>query len=161
MKNNDLLRLHLAILKIQFGEHALLESIASLQGLSVADLEALLVDIDKVGHGRIKKQSPSPNPRGAVESLLGKHPEKADLIRSIQKRFENRTILPEMKDVRRFLERHDSSAGSIKTRSQAFPRLVRVLVDLPVIELETILNSQPSNEFSGLGIIADEILGRK
>lgn len=161
MKQTEFLRLQLAILTLQHGERAILESLATLRGQAIADLEAILVDIDKIGHARTKKPPAAKVPGFTIESVLSAHPEKADLIRSIQTRYENRTFLSELKDVRRFLDRYGQPTKTLKARNEAFPKVVRVLVELPISELEVMLSSVPSDEFSGLGVISDQILGRK
>lgn len=161
MKQTELLRLQLAILMLQHGERAILESIASLRGQDTGDLEAILIDIDKIRHTRTKKPPVAKTPSFSIESVLRTHPEKADVIRSIQTRYEDKTFLTELKDVRRFLDRHGQPTNTLKTRSEAFAKVVRVLIELPIPELEVILSNAPSDEFSGLGVISDQILRRK
>jgi len=161
MKQTEFLRLQLALLTRQHGEHAVLESLAGLRGLSVEDLQSLLLDIEKIGYSKAKRISASPASGLKLESLLAEHPEKADLIRSIKARYDNKTLLSELKEVRRFLDRHGQSTNALKARGEAFTKVARVLVGLPTHELEQMLNAESSNDYSGLGIISDQILGRK
>lgn len=161
MKQKEFLRLQLSLLKLQYGEQLFLEAVANLHGLTIVDLESRLDEINNIGCARANKLGSGKNTKTSVGVKLEGNSEKEQLIRAIQVRFENKTIFPEMRDVRRFLDRHGQSVGTSTVRGKTFPRLMRVLVDLPIIELKTILDSRPSNEVSGLGVISDEILGRK
>lgn len=161
MKQTDFLQLQLAVLIHQYGQHALLKSLASLRGLTTNDLQNLLIDIEKVNQPQTKKPQQTQNPIFKIDVFLKKHPEKSELIHSIKLLYDNKTFLPELKDVRRFLDRHGQPTKALKTRSDAFSKVIRVLVDLPTQDLEAILNTKPNNEFSDLGIISDQILGRE
>ena len=161
MKQQHILRWQLAILSLQHGEQAILASLADLRGQTPDELESMLSELEKVGQVPTKRPPTAKNTGFSIDAVLKEHPAKAELIRALKTRYENRTILTELKDVRRFLERHAQPTKSLKARSEAFPKVVQVLVGLPIGELEALLASAPSNEFSGLGVISDQILGRK
>lgn len=161
MKQNDFLLLQLAILTLQHGERAILESLAVLREKTVGDLEIMMVDIEKNGRSSAKKPRATKTSNFSIDSFLSAYPEKATLIRSLKIKYENKEFLAELKDVRRFLDRHGGSTRSLRARNEAFPRVVRVLADLPIISLEEMLGAEPSDEFSGLGVISDQILGIK
>lgn len=159
MSTNTFLRLQIGILLAQYSKGAVLDELAIQLDQPVADLQALLSDMQKVGHVR-HKSSIGKRPGTKLETDFGSDPEKAALILRIKERFDNRTILRELKDVRRFLERNGHTTGALKTRSLAFPRIARLLVTLPVADLVAMLAQEPQGEFSSLGIISDQILGR-
>lgn len=161
MTSKDYLRLHLSLLLAQYGEHGVLEGLAPLLGTSFNDLHARLNDVRKVGHARSKKRTGPTKIGSNVESLFADNPEKAGVLRKIQARFAARTFLPELKDVRRFLDRHGQPSSSLKKRDDTFARVAMQLVSLPKEELEAILSEQVSSGYSSLGIISDQILGRK
>lgn len=162
MKQAEFLRLQLALLTLQYGEHAVLESLAGLRGLGTEDLQDQLLDIAKI---RRHKTSLAPtsnqNPGSRLESILKGHPEKAELINAIKEKYDKKTLLSELKDVRRFLDRHGQTTNTLKTRGDAFNRVAGVLAGLSILELEQMLKSEPSNDYSGLGVISDQILGRE
>jgi len=152
---------HLALLLAQYGERAVVEALAPLLGKSPSELESLLADVRKVGHVRPARSSLKREPGLSIDALLAEHPDKADAIRKLQSRFVNRTLLPELKDVRRFLDRHGQSSSSLKKRDDAFVRVARQLVQLPLSELEAMLTMPTDGPISSLGVISDQILGRK
>jgi hypothetical protein len=159
MKANQILRWHIALLLLEHGESAVLESLGGLVGQAPDNLEKMLHNISNIGHGRTKR-APTTKRLASIDALLERHPEKAPLVRSLKDRYDNRTLLPELKDVRRFLERHSEPARSLKSRVEALPKIVRVLIELPIQELEAMLSAPSDQDFSGLGVISDQILGR-
>lgn len=161
MTSKEYLSLHLSLLLAQHGETSVLEALASLLGSAPADLKARLDDVRKIGHARPNKREKSSKAVTSIEALLAEHPEKADVLRKIQARFVARIYLPELKDVRRFLDRHAQPSTSLKKRDEGFARVARELVKLPLDELSSILTEQGSSSYSSLGVISDQILGRK
>jgi hypothetical protein len=160
MNRNELLRYQLSLLLLAHGEKAILGELARLVGQDEQQLLTLLQDIDKVGHVQTKR-APKQRRSSTTEALLEKYPEKSHLVQALGDRFDNRTFLRELMDVRRFLERHSQSSRSLKSRADARGKVLRVLIELPVRELETLLSQPASEEYSSLGAISDEILGRK
>lgn len=161
MTSKEFLSLHLSLLLAQHGESSLLEALSPLLGSEPADLYARLTDVHKVGHARTKKRTGASKGATSIESLLAEHPDKADVLRKIQARFVARTYLPELKDVRRFLDRHGQPSTSLKKRDEGFARVARQLVHLSPDELQSVLNEQAPSGYSSLGVISDQILGRK
>jgi hypothetical protein len=161
MTSKDFLQLHLSLLLAQYGENAVLEELSPLLGTSLADLHSRLDDVQKVGHARLKKRVAPSKVGASVEALFAEHPDKADILRQIQSRFVARTFLPELRDVRRFLDRHGQPSSSLKKRDDGFMRVARQLIHLRKDELEAILAEPMASGYSALGVISDHILGRK
>lgn len=159
MTSKDFLNLHLSLLLAQHGERAVVECLAKLLGSSADDLLAKVADTRKVGYVR-SKAAPGPRNSESVEALLVDHIDKAQAVRELQSRFEAGTFLPEMKDVRRFLDRHGQSSASLKKRDAAFAKVARQLVQIPLADLESMLAIPADSSFSSLGVISDQILGR-
>lgn len=156
------LRVHLSALLAQYGDRAVLETLAPLLGTSLPELEELLADVRKLGHARSKKPKQIPaKTHASVDQLLIEHPDKAEALRELQLRFSNRTLFPELKDVRRFLDRHGEPTSSLKKRDDAFPKVARQLVQLTLDDLLALLASPTDSSQSSLGVISDQILGRK
>ena len=122
-------------------------------------MEALLADIEKLEPKFSKKPKGSLS-QDTIELLVAQNPEKADTLRSLDVRFSNKTFLPELRDVRRFLENHSVPSKSVKSRVDARPKLFRVLASLDSSELSSLSEQMDSGGYSSLGIISDHILGR-
>jgi hypothetical protein len=149
------------MLLLQYGDRAVIETLASLVQKTPDDLDALLEDILKVGGARTRKATHPARRVASLDALLAEYPEKASALRDLQARFVSRTLMPEMKDVRRFLDRHGQPSSSLKKRDDAFAMVARQLVKLPLAELQAMVSMEPDSNFSSLGVISDQILGRK
>ena len=90
------------------------------------------------------------NPRHAVR----------DLVEKLARAYKERDFLPEFRDVRRFLESRRISVGKFRSRSDAFPTLLRVLAQHDLEEL-TALDEGRTAAGSDLGLITDQILGSR
>lgn len=148
-----------ALLLAKYGKSALLKTLAQKVNLMPEQLEAILQNPptqSRSTHSH-KKQSAS----DLVDALAKEHPEKAQSIRVLQARFENRSFLPELRDVKRFFDQRRRTLGSVKSRVETFPKVVKLLVELDVAELNALCQSQPQSGYSSLGIISDEILRRE
>ena len=117
----------------------------------------MLTRWDRKSDARSKKRSSLSD---LVTRLAQQHPSKADALRTLYARLENRTFLPELKDVRRFFDRRGHPLGNTKSRSESLPRVLKLLTELDVAELEGLCQSQPESTRSSLGLISEEILRR-
>jgi hypothetical protein len=125
---------------------------------SPEELEKLLQKLPTSKPG--PRPSKRPSAQELVDELVQAHPDKANMLRILHGRFENRSFLPELRDVKRFFEQRTRTLGSTKSRVDALPRLLRLLSELPVSELDALCRSRPEGTYSSLGIISDEILRR-
>ena len=156
MTSSTYLDHEVALLLAKYGSKAVLAALARNMQLSPDELESLLKKLpSKKPAARSRK---SPAPVDPIEQLIQQHPAKARYFRSLQVRFQSRTFLPELRDVRRFFEQHSQALGSIKSRTESFTRLFRLLADLDLTELDELCQADPHGEYSSLGLIADEIL---
>lgn len=156
----EILDLEVCLLLLKHGKHSLLRVIARRLNLSEQELSLELERLRRADLSLARKKS-SGGPF-MLDSLLTGREEKADALRQLNSRFENRTFLPELKDVKRFFDRHGKQPISWKSRTMAQRALFRFLADLPESDLRRLLAEPPaSKEVSSLGLISDEILGRK
>lgn len=144
-----------ALLLAKYGKTALLAALAKKLELTLDELEVLL-------QTSLKNQVPSRSKKrhDAVElvaQLAHEYPSKAELLRELHDRFAHRTFLPEFRDVKRFFEQHDRPLGSSRSRAETLSRILRLLAELDVAELEALRHVQPEN-YSSLGVISEEIL---
>jgi hypothetical protein len=158
MSASKFLDYEIALLLAKYGKTALLDALARKLQLTQEQLESIIqTPLGEKSPSRPKKR---PSADELVAQLAQVHPNKAQLLRTLHGRFRNKTFLPELRDVKRFFEQHDCSLGASKSRAEALPRVLRLLADLDVSELETLCQALPENEYSSLGVISDEILRR-
>ena len=94
----------------------------------------------------MREANPRPAARGLVEKLAHA--------------YEKRDFLPELRDVRRFLESRGVSVSTLRSRSDALLTVLRVLAQQELDEL-TALDKGRSGGGSDLGVITDQILGSR
>jgi len=158
MSSPKFLDYELALLLAKYGRNALLGALAKKLELTPEQLEAILqTPLNEKSVSRSRKK---PSPVDLVTQVAQEDPTKAHLLRTLYGRFENRTFLPELRDVRRFFDRHGRPLGASKSRAQSLPKVLRLLAELEVAELEALCQAQPENVYSSLGLISDEILRR-
>ncbi len=158
MASAKFLDYEVALLLAKYGKNALLAALAKKLTLTPDELEKILQSSlpEEPTSGSRKK----PSAVDVVEQLAKEHPTKAQYLRTLGSRFEHRAFLRELRDVRRFFDEHEHSTSSWKSRSEALPKLLQLLADLEVGELETLCHTAPDGTYSSLGVIADEILRR-
>lgn len=163
MKPKDALQYHLALLLETHGEKSVISALSHLLKLDENGLRNLMADVEYKPKARMRKQQlgrVNEKKNASLEAMLASYPEKTLSIKALKERFDNKTFLRELKDVKRFLDRHGKSVAAVKSRVNAFGAVADVLVHLSVDDLDSLLEMSNDNEYSSLGIISDQILGR-
>lgn len=152
------LKYHLALLLASHGRTSVLRTLAALLRVPETELQDLIAGIDHLPPKNSKlRKHPKVDP---IEEVAKLHPEKADSLRILSKRFQNKTFLPATRDVRRFFEHHSHPPTPIKSRASVLPKLARLLGALDLVELKALCEMSEHQEYSSLGIISDQILRR-
>jgi hypothetical protein len=148
-----------ALLLAKYGKTALLKVLSQKINLTPEQLESILQTPPT--HNRVTHPSKKKSVSDIVDALAQEHPDKAQFLRELQVRFEDRNFLPELRDVKRFFEQRHHMLGTAKSRVEIFPKLVKLLAEFDSDELSALCQSQPKSGYSSLGIISDEILRRE
>jgi hypothetical protein len=82
------------------------------------------------------------------------------LFHKILSAFARRTFLPSLRDVNRFFEKLGVESKKIRSRNDAVPLLMNLLVSLTPSEVEKIATASQQPENSDLSILAQAIMGR-
>jgi MinD-like ATPase involved in chromosome partitioning or flagellar assembly len=156
--SSQFLDYEVALLLAKYGKSALLAAFAKQLQLTADELEAFLKTplSDKPAPRSTKRSSPV----DLVEQLAQECPNKAQFLRTLHGRFGDRTFLPELRDVKRFFEQHDRPFGTSRSRAETLHKVLRLLAELDVAELERLCQIQPESTYSSLAVISDEILRR-
>lgn len=161
MNRNDLLEIEINLLLLKYSKQAIIKALA--KGLDTHE-EILNLDI-KNQLEKLKLTQPA-RPKKVktfeIEEIIKDHPEKKELLLKLNNRYENKTFLPELRDIKRFFDKHHRSTSTIKSRASAQAATFRMLAALDKAELKRLLDAPSiSQSDSALGLISDQILGRK
>jgi hypothetical protein len=158
MSYSKFLDYEVVLLLAKYGKSAVLGALAKQLALTPEQLEAFLQR--PPARQSDTRSTKRPSLSDLVTQLAQEHPTKAEVLRTLHGRLENRTFLPQLRDVRRFFDRHEHSLGNTKSRSEALPSVLKLLAELDVTELEGLCQAQPENTRSSLGLLSDAILRR-
>lgn len=145
-----------SLLLAKYGKNAVLAALASKLNIDEVELERKLNEIPSPRHATQSREKISP--LTLADSLVSKHPDKAAQLKALAARFDNRDFLPELRDVQRFFEDHSQDVGRLRSRQQAFRKLLSLLVELDLQELNSILEGATRSSYSALGVISDEVM---
>lgn len=158
MEAEQLLDYEIVLLLAKHGERRVVKALAETLGISPEELQRKLYQLKDV-----KPRTPTRkriDVSRIVEIITAEQPDKAADLRLLFSRFQNKTFLPELKDVKRFLDRYGYALGSAKSRAEVAPRLFKLLGTLPATELKSLCEGDEQKEYSSLGLISDEIMRR-
>lgn len=152
---NDLLEIDVRLLVLRYGRTRVLEVLARTGNLSLDDLERRLQALAE----RAKPKRAKRSLMDLVATELEQHPAISDPLRRLAVAFENRTFLPQLRDVIRFLDRNGVTHGKLKSRAAAAPVLVRFLARLPADELARLGVPDKATSDSDYALLARAIMG--
>ncbi|MBI1879390.1 MAG: hypothetical protein HYR94_14430 [Chloroflexi bacterium] len=159
MSSDEILELELSLILIKYGERKVLTSLAKITGLSISELEIKLERIHQ-----IEKKPPVKKTKQTsriIDEIIDQHPQKAHLLKILYARFQNKSFLPELRDIKRLLNQHSLESEGLKSRNIAAPKVFKLLASLDEKQLEELTQQQDKVDFSSLGIISDEIMRHK
>ena len=158
MSADEILELELSLLLINYGERKVMKSLARVNGLNDNELESKLKRIHQLE--KKPRSRKSVDGSKAIEAIISRHPEKSQLLNLLHSRFESRSFLPELKDVKRLFNRHSTHSTKLKSRNASAVRVFRLLASLDENELQKLTEEQDRTNYSSLGVISDEIMKR-
>ena len=158
MSSSNFLDYEVTLLLAKYGKSGLLEALAKKLELTPDQLEATLRT--PPNPRPISRSRKRPSSVDLAKQLAHEFPNKAHLLQTLSERFDNRTFLPELRDVRRFFDQYARQLGASKSRAESVGKVLKLLAELDVAELEALCQAQPENAYSSLGLISDEILRR-
>lgn len=159
MSTQNYLQHEITLLLAKYGERQVLNALASHLQLSPDVLEGRLREITQLKPRVTTKKHTDPT--AIIESLVNHHPDKAEALKLLFSRFQNRTFLPELKDVKRFYNRYGTDLGKVKSRIAATSKLFKLIANLDAKAVANLIDDFKAGEYSSLGILSDEIMKRK
>jgi hypothetical protein len=154
--NDQLLEIDVRLLLLRYGRQKVLQALARFGNQSLEELEQQLLRAEQ--RRTVKRPRPS-----IIEMVATECRERPDIIqpmKALVSRFQNRTFLPQLRDVQRFLDRAHTSQGKVKSRTTAAPTLIRTLATLPRTDLLRLAAEHHSPEDSDYDLLARAIMGK-
>jgi hypothetical protein len=152
---NDLLDIDAQLLVLRYGRIKVLQALARIGDQSVEELQLQLRTISE----RPKPKRAEPSTMDLVAAQTQENPAIAAPLRTLAVRFENRTFLPQLRDVQRFLDRAGIAHSKLKSRTTAAPLLIGALAKLPPDDLVRLAASERSGGDSDYSLLARAIMG--
>jgi len=152
--SDKLLEIEVRLLVLRHGRPKVLQALARLSEQTIEDLENQL----RAAEQKSKAKRSKPSITDFLASECQEHPEIAESLRALAVGFENRTFLPQLRDVQRFLDRIGVSSGKLKSRASAAPLLIRLLAKLPPEDLARMVASDRSVSESDYSLLARAIM---
>lgn len=126
MSNDEIVELELNLLLIKYGEKKVIKHLAKMSGLSPVELETNLQKVHQ-----IKKKSSSKKRNrasNAMEEIINQNPQKSQVLNLLYSRFQSKSFLPSLSDIRRLFNRYSSEPENLKSRNNSAPKIFKLLV---------------------------------
>ena len=157
-EDETLLDLELRLLIARHGRTRVSEALSAIGDVDVAGINTGI----KAYEHKAERNRAQRRPRKTMaEMVRDAHPksfEARSLLEELGRAYEGKEFLPELREVRRFLESRGSSATTFRSRADALPTVLRVLALCALDELQALHNKR-RDRGSDLGIITAQILG--
>ena len=146
------------LLVLRYGRQRVLDALARIDEQTREELDRSLRD---------SQQKPRPRPITAKPTLADivaiecrDRPNMTEQLRELALKYENRLFLPELRDVKRFLDRIGAPSVGLKSRVAAGPVLIRALAKLPPEELMKLTMRDRTPHESDYSLLSRAIMGR-
>jgi hypothetical protein len=155
---DELLALELRVLILGHGRRRVLQVLARLGDQSAEELER---DLTALEHKRMaSSKRPKASLADVIDAQCAEHPGIAEPLRTLGTAFQNRTFLPQLRDVQRFMERLGARQTKFKSRDAAGPVLMKVLGGMAHDRLRELALDGSTLGDSDYSMLARAILGK-
>lgn len=158
-RNETLLDLELRLLIARHGKTRVSEVLSAIGDVDLTVIDTGIKDYEE----KAKRNKTQRRPRKSIEEMVqNANPDSLDakrLIEKLARAYENKEFLPELREVKHFLESRRIPVAKFRSRADALPTVLRVLAQYELDDLQ-VLDENRRVRGSDLGIITDQILGR-
>ncbi len=150
-----ILQLELRLLLLRHGRTAVLQTLSTLQDQSIEDVEKVIAEL---AERKARKKRKTQEPAELVAQTCRDRPEIADFVTTLINRYENRSFLPQLRDVYYFLERAGSGNARPKSRRIGLARVIAALGKMKTEDLEFLAKATPGSVGNDYALLAREIM---
>ena len=157
-QNNQILDLELKLLIARYGKAKVAKALSKIGN---TDLPAIKAGIEDYEIGTKRSKAQRRTEKSIEEMVRDVNPDRPDithLLEKLARAYKNKEFLPNLGEVKRFLEERDISTSKIRSRRPALRAVLKVLASCSIDELRE-LDEEKRGSRSDLGIITDQILG--
>lgn len=155
---DELLDIDVRLLVLRYSREKVLTSLARLTEMTPAELEKQLQVLSKNAL-RGRKKALNPSLADVAVSECRDHPEILEPLRYLAAAFENRSFLPNLRDVQRFLDRAGVAPQKFKSRTMAGPVVIKAISKLPGEDVISLMARQASGGESDYSLLSRAIMG--
>jgi len=155
---DQFLEIDVRLLVLRYGRQRVLNTIARLTDQTFEELEQHLQTVEQKPKAAQTNAS-KPALVEIVASECRERPDIAESLRTIALDFENRTFLPELRDVKRLFDRIGVPSSKLKSRIAAGPLLIRTLSKLSREELLRLAQRDKVPGESDYSLLSRAIMG--
>jgi hypothetical protein len=153
---DELLKLELRLILLRHGRRKVIQALAALGDQSPEQIEADLAAAERNKKSAKPRYVPSATELAA--DIARERPESTEAMRTLAVGYDNRTFLPQLRDVQRFLERAGVQRKKLRSRREAAEEVFAVLSKLRADELQRMaVSSEPAKD-SDYALLAREIM---
>jgi hypothetical protein len=154
--NERLLQLELRLLVLRHGRRAVLDALATSESQSVEELESEISALE----GRKTARKPKVvTTESVIAKAFAHRPEAIPVVETLVRKYENKTFLPHLREVQRFIDRVGGPRGRLKSRSTALNHVIKALAKMSSEELSQVTDGAETHGESDYEILAREIMG--
>ncbi|MCY4532637.1 MAG: hypothetical protein OXC84_09965 [Gammaproteobacteria bacterium] len=163
MEKPILLDLELRLLIARHGRKEVLETLSEIKEVEVIQLDSDVKTFEVDSRERRAKRGRR-RPRKSVKDIILDldltDPDIQSLVETLGNAYECKEFLPVLREVRRFLETNGVSTTKIRSRADALPTVLTTLSRRSIEELR-VIDAERLDQRGDLGIIVDQVLGRR
>ena len=154
----EILNIEIELLIVKYGYKNILEALSKIKGISIDEIEFSIASLQKKSDMRkpIRKKSIIEVAEDVISGA-----EHYTSLHKLAIKYRNKEFLPQLKDVRRFLERSGIESNKLKSRVDSTKKVFEFLKGLSKHEIESLLTEIPENGESAFSALANEIIGGK
>lgn len=154
--SDQLLDLELRLLVARHGRRRIISALAKLGDQTLEDVER---ELNLALERKAQRSKPKDRPTSElIAEACRDRPAVQELVTTLVNRFENRTFLPQLRDVVRFLDRTGTTHGKLKSRRASTAKLIAALSTRSPDELRQLESSPSAEGDSDFAILAREIM---
>jgi hypothetical protein len=153
---NIFLKLEMRLVLLRYGRRAIVEALADMGEQTPEDIERELAAAQEK---KTSRRSVPKLPVDLIADACRDRPEIAEILRTFVTRFENRSFLPKLRDIERFLDRVGFPHGRMKSRRAAVGHVIKALSQINADELRRLAALPSPQGESDYALLAREIMG--